>query len=214
MTKPRKQIHLAAHFPGVNNTTVWSDPGLGQPHRVRLVRSLRPDRRTRQVRLPVPRRGPAAARAGRQDLRPRRGRAAGHLHRAGRPGRRHRATRLDRHDQLDLQRAVRSRPAVRLTRPPLRGSGGVERGHVVGRLHRRELPPRRIPAEGAALRARRELPRPPHTPVRLVARRRDRGGQGERRVPADPSRVRSRAGRALRHRAVGSTCPAAPRAAR
>ncbi|GLZ55354.1 LLM class flavin-dependent oxidoreductase [Actinomycetospora sp. NBRC 106378] len=27
MTKPaKKQIHLAAHFPGVNNTTVWSDP--------------------------------------------------------------------------------------------------------------------------------------------------------------------------------------------
>jgi FMN-dependent oxidoreductase (nitrilotriacetate monooxygenase family) len=24
--KPVKQIHLAAHFPGVNNTTVWSDP--------------------------------------------------------------------------------------------------------------------------------------------------------------------------------------------
>jgi FMN-dependent oxidoreductase (nitrilotriacetate monooxygenase family) len=27
--KPRKQIHLAAHFPGVNNTTVWSDPRSG-----------------------------------------------------------------------------------------------------------------------------------------------------------------------------------------
>jgi len=27
--KPRKQIHLAAHFPGVNNTTVWSDPDSG-----------------------------------------------------------------------------------------------------------------------------------------------------------------------------------------
>ena len=26
---PRKQIHLAAHFPGVNNTTVWSDPRAG-----------------------------------------------------------------------------------------------------------------------------------------------------------------------------------------
>src|SRR6188472_83462 len=26
---PRKQIHLAAHFPGVNNTTVWSDPTAG-----------------------------------------------------------------------------------------------------------------------------------------------------------------------------------------
>ena len=27
--KPRKEIHLAAHFPGVNNTTVWSDPEAG-----------------------------------------------------------------------------------------------------------------------------------------------------------------------------------------
>ncbi|GEE02747.1 nitrilotriacetate monooxygenase component A [Gordonia spumicola] len=25
----RKQIHIAAHFPGVNNTTVWSDPAAG-----------------------------------------------------------------------------------------------------------------------------------------------------------------------------------------
>jgi alkanesulfonate monooxygenase SsuD/methylene tetrahydromethanopterin reductase-like flavin-dependent oxidoreductase (luciferase family) len=29
MSKPAKQIHLAAHFPGVNNTTVWSDPRAG-----------------------------------------------------------------------------------------------------------------------------------------------------------------------------------------
>jgi FMN-dependent oxidoreductase (nitrilotriacetate monooxygenase family) len=29
VTKPQKQIHLAAHFPGVNNTTVWSDPRSG-----------------------------------------------------------------------------------------------------------------------------------------------------------------------------------------
>ncbi|MFF9163882.1 NtaA/DmoA family FMN-dependent monooxygenase [Streptomyces longwoodensis] len=29
MSKPLKQIHLAAHFPGVNNTTVWSDPRAG-----------------------------------------------------------------------------------------------------------------------------------------------------------------------------------------
>ncbi|KNX36205.1 NtaA/DmoA family FMN-dependent monooxygenase [Luteipulveratus halotolerans] len=29
MSKPTKQIHLAAHFPGVNNTTVWSDPQSG-----------------------------------------------------------------------------------------------------------------------------------------------------------------------------------------
>jgi FMN-dependent oxidoreductase (nitrilotriacetate monooxygenase family) len=29
MTTPVKQVHLAAHFPGVNNTTVWSDPRAG-----------------------------------------------------------------------------------------------------------------------------------------------------------------------------------------
>jgi FMN-dependent oxidoreductase (nitrilotriacetate monooxygenase family) len=29
VSKPIKQIHLAAHFPGVNNTTVWSDPASG-----------------------------------------------------------------------------------------------------------------------------------------------------------------------------------------
>jgi FMN-dependent oxidoreductase (nitrilotriacetate monooxygenase family) len=29
MTEPSRQIHLAAHFPGVNNTTVWSDPAAG-----------------------------------------------------------------------------------------------------------------------------------------------------------------------------------------
>ena len=28
-SSPRRQIHLAAHFPGVNNTTVWSDPAAG-----------------------------------------------------------------------------------------------------------------------------------------------------------------------------------------
>lgn len=29
MPTARKQVHLAAHFPGVNNTTVWSDPAAG-----------------------------------------------------------------------------------------------------------------------------------------------------------------------------------------
>src|SRR4051794_38098614 len=29
MSRPLKQIHLAAYFPGVNNTTVWSDPRSG-----------------------------------------------------------------------------------------------------------------------------------------------------------------------------------------
>jgi FMN-dependent oxidoreductase (nitrilotriacetate monooxygenase family) len=29
VSTPQKQVHLAAHFPGVNNTTVWSDPRAG-----------------------------------------------------------------------------------------------------------------------------------------------------------------------------------------
>jgi FMN-dependent oxidoreductase (nitrilotriacetate monooxygenase family) len=29
MTQRPRQVHLAAHFPGVNNTTVWSDPDAG-----------------------------------------------------------------------------------------------------------------------------------------------------------------------------------------
>lgn len=29
MSAPVKQVHLAVHFPGVNNTTVWSDPAAG-----------------------------------------------------------------------------------------------------------------------------------------------------------------------------------------
>jgi FMN-dependent oxidoreductase (nitrilotriacetate monooxygenase family) len=28
-TAPKRRVHLAAHFPGVNNTTVWSDPAAG-----------------------------------------------------------------------------------------------------------------------------------------------------------------------------------------
>ncbi|MGO3363539.1 MAG: NtaA/DmoA family FMN-dependent monooxygenase [Corynebacterium sp.] len=29
MSNDKRQVHLAAHFPGVNNTTVWSDPASG-----------------------------------------------------------------------------------------------------------------------------------------------------------------------------------------
>ena len=68
----KRQIHLAAHFPGVNNTTVWTDPTAGQPDRLLVVRVLRPQRRARSVRLPLPRRGPAPARAPRAHPRPRR----------------------------------------------------------------------------------------------------------------------------------------------
>ncbi len=77
-----------AYFPGVNNTTVWSDPAVRQPDRVRVVRPPRPDRRAGQVRLLLPRRGAAPARAARQDPRPRRRRPARHADGAGRARRR------------------------------------------------------------------------------------------------------------------------------
>ena len=46
-------------------------------------------------------------------------------------------------------------------RPPLRRPRRVERRDQLGRVHRRELPPRRLPAEGQALPARPGVPRRP-----------------------------------------------------
>jgi alkanesulfonate monooxygenase SsuD/methylene tetrahydromethanopterin reductase-like flavin-dependent oxidoreductase (luciferase family) len=40
MSKPLKQIHLAAHFPGVNNTTVWSDPKAGSQEAIATYRPV------------------------------------------------------------------------------------------------------------------------------------------------------------------------------
>ena len=59
-SKYRKQIHLAAHFPGVNNTTVWSDTTAGSQidfaSFVHLAQTAE-----RGLRLPIPRRGYATA---------------------------------------------------------------------------------------------------------------------------------------------------------
>ena len=74
-----KQIHLAAHFPGVNNTTVWSDPAASGSH-IEFASFRAVSRQTAergQVRLPVPRRRATRLREQNgQDLRPRRGRSA------------------------------------------------------------------------------------------------------------------------------------------
>src|ERR1700678_2817820 len=37
-----KQLHLAAHFPGVNNTTVWSDPAAGSHIEFASLRQFAP----------------------------------------------------------------------------------------------------------------------------------------------------------------------------
>ena len=152
-----KQIHLAAHFPGVNNTTVWSDPAAGSHIEFDSFRQfaqtaergkfdflfLAEGLRLREQNgliydLDV---------VGRPDL-----------HGPGRPGRGDRARRADRHDQLHVQRALRGSPPVRQPRSSLRRPGGVERGHLLGLLHRGELPARRLPGPGRPLRAGQDLP--------------------------------------------------------
>ena len=40
LDRSQRQIHLAAHFPGVNNTTVWTDPTAGSQVLVLLRREL------------------------------------------------------------------------------------------------------------------------------------------------------------------------------
>ncbi len=162
MTDGAKQIHLAVHFPGVNNTTVWSDPEAGSHIEFSSFVTLAQTAERAKFDFFFLAEG--------LRLREQRGRIHDldvvgpprHLHRAGRAGRRHRPDRPVRHHQLHLQRAVRGGPPVRLPRPPLGRPGRLERGHLVGRLHRRELPPGRVPGPGRPLRAGpRSSSRPP-----------------------------------------------------
>ena len=171
MTPPRKQIILAAHFPGVNNTTVWSDPNSEQPDRVRELSAPRPDRRAREVRLLLPRRGPPAARAARTHPRPRRRRPPRHHRDPRRAGRGHDPPRPGRHAQRDLPRGLRARPPGGHPRPPVGRPCGVERRHLERRLHRRELPARRLPRLRRSLRAGRGVHPHRQGAVGLVGRR-------------------------------------------
>ena len=153
-------------------------------------------------------------------------------HRARGARRRHRPARPGRHAQHHLQRALRAGPPVRRRSTTSAAAGPLERGHLARRVHRRELPPRRLPRSGAALRAGRRVHRRPRascgtagptTPSwptggrRVRARRRRRpfahdGAQFDiaRPVqraaePAGPSRADP--GRRLRRRAASSAPP-------
>ena len=87
-------------------------PRRGQPDRVRHVPPRRADRRARPVRLLLPRRGPRAARARREGVRPRHRGSARHPPGARRARRGDRAHRPRRHAERDLQRAVRAGPSA------------------------------------------------------------------------------------------------------
>ena len=198
--KPRKQIILGAHFPGVNNTTRVERPGSREPGRVRLVRPPRPDRRAGQVRLLLPRRGSAPARAAGQDPRPRRRRPPRHADDPRRAGRRDDPPRAGRHAQRHVPRGLRAGPPAGHARPPVGRAGGVERGHLVGRVHRRELPARRVPRLRRPLRAGRGVHPDRSRAVGLVGRGRDRRRRRRRAVRAVRAAGSVRAPRrAVRH---------------
>ena len=74
-------------FPASTTRRCGAIPTAGQPHRVRVLRPSGPDRGAGQVRLLLPRRGPAPAGATGPDPRPRRRRPPRHLHRARPPWR-------------------------------------------------------------------------------------------------------------------------------
>ena len=132
-------------------------PAAAQPDRLRRLRALRPHGRARPVRLPVPRRGAAAARAQGTHPRPRRRRSPEHARGAHGAGRRHSPHRPRRHAQRHVQRAVRAGPPARDARPSVERARRLERRHELGCVPRRELPPWRLP------RPRRPLPREPRS---------------------------------------------------
>ena len=178
-----KQIHLAAHFPGVNNTTVWSDPRSGShiefssfAHLARtaerakfdfffLAEGLRlREQNGRIYDLDV---------VGRPDTFTVLAALAAVTDRLGLAG----TINSTFNEPYEVARQFASLDHL---------SGGrrrVERGDLVGRVHRRELPARRLPAAGDSVRAGPDVPADGLGAVRLLARRRDRRRQGVRRLP-------------------------------
>ena len=157
----------------MNNTTVWSDPALGQPDRLRLLRASR-----------------ATAERGKFDffflaegLRLREQR--GQIHDLDVVGRPDTLTVLAAlaavTDHLGLAGTVNATfnepyevaRQLATPRPPVRRPGRLERRHLLRRLHRRELPPRRLPRPRRPLRARRGVPADRPRAVGLLGRATD-----------------------------------------
>ena len=196
----RKQIILAAYFPGVNNTTVWSDPESKSQIEFESFEHLAKTAERGKLDFFFLAEGLRLREQRRQDPRPRHRRAARHPHRARRAGRHHHPPRPGRHPQRHVPRALRAGPPAGHPRPAVGRPGGVERGHLVGRLHRRELPPRRVPRPRRPLQARRRVHRRVPPAVGLVGGRRGRGRSRRRDVRAPRRARRLRAPRAaVRH---------------
>src|SRR3954454_7429640 len=147
-----KQIKLAAHFPGVNNTTVWSDPASGSQidfasfeHLARtaergkfdflfLAEGLRLREHAGKILD-----SDVVGRPNTTTVLAALSAVTTHLGLAGTLS----STFNEPYEVAALHRPLGGPPPGREHRPPLRRARGVERRDVAGRLHRAELPARR-----------------------------------------------------------------------
>lgn len=153
-----KQIHLAAHFPGVNNTTVWSDPQAGSHiefesfvHLAQTAERAKFDFFFLAEGLRLREQGGEIYDldvVGRPDTFTVLAALAAVTEKLG----------LMRHDQLHVQRTLRGGPAVRLARPPVGRARRLERRDLVGRVHWRELPARWFSRPGRPVHPRGVVP--------------------------------------------------------
>ena len=153
MSGTPKQIHLAAHFPGVNNTTVWSDPDAGS--------HIEFDSFVRFAQIAEQGKFDFLFLAEGLRLREQNG-LIYDLDVVGRPDTFTVLSALAAvTDRIGLAGTINStfnepfevaRQFASLDHLVIR-PGGVERGDVVGCLHRRKLPPGRLPGRGRPLRA-------------------------------------------------------------
>ena len=212
MTPPPKPIILGAHFPGVNNHTVWSDPDAGSQMAIESFIHLARTAEQRQVRLLLPRRGPSSARASRADLRPRRRRPARHPADPGGAGGRDRAPRPHRHAQRHLSTRRTSWPASwrrsttcraggpdgTWSRRRTRSSATTSAGAASCRTNSATSAPARSSGDGAGA-------------VAVMARRRPRRRSPNVGCSPAPRRVGSSTGASSSTSPGASTCRAARR---
>ena len=182
-----RQLHLNAFLMNTgHHEASWRLPESDPHAHVELSHYVRsgPDRRTRHLRLAVPRRRTAAL--GRPGTAA--GRLAGTAHPAHRARDGDRAHRSDRHRVDLLQLPLQPGPQVRLAGHHQRRPGRLEHRHHGRRGGRTQLRPRRRARARRAVRPGRRVPRRGAEALGQLGGRRDRRRQGVRRLGRRPTR--------------------------
>ena len=215
MTERPRQVHLAAHFPGVNNTTVWSDPEAGSHIEFSSFVKLAQTAERAKFDFFFLAEG--------LRLREQRGR----IHDLDVVGRPDTFTVLAGlaavTEQIGLSGTINStfNEPYEVARQFASldhlsgGRAGLERRHVVGRFHRGELPAGWVPRPRGPVRPRQGVPRHRARALGLVGRGGDHRRQGDRAVHHRPERGGLRPPRDASSTSRGvSAFPAHPRAIR